>query len=158
MQIQTAQNQAWESSQNGLICMVELCHWEKPAKFPGLPSPPEISFTGPGGQQGGRDLNIHCHSCCAPALVTAISFASFYCLRIPLCMLVVNTAAGRRQTALGTWFKFKAHLHMMSHTHCQRKGGQDGSFWEGSHCWVFTTLTAINALTIWLGFRFSGMR
>lgn len=63
-------------------------------------------------------------------------------------MLVVNTAARRRQTALGTWFKFKAHLHMMSHTHCQRKGGQDGSFGEGSHCSVFTTLTAINALTI----------
>lgn len=70
----------------------------------------------------------------ALALVTAMGFTGFYCFRIPLCMLVVNTAARRRQTALGTWFKFKAHLHMMSHTHCQHEGGQDGSFWEGSHC------------------------
>lgn len=131
------QNQVWESSQNGMICMGEALSLSEASQIPQAPQPSGNKLYrawGPQAQRGGCDLNIHCHSCCTPALVPAIGFASFYCLRIPPCMLVVNTAARRRQTALGTWFKFKAHLHMMSHTHCQRKGGQDGSFWEGSHC------------------------
>lgn len=44
------------------------------------------------------------------------------------------------QAALCTWFKFKAHLHMMSHFYCQPREGQDSSFWEGLHCWAFTDL------------------
>lgn len=45
----------------------ELCVCVKAAKFPRLPSPPEISFTGPGAQaqSGGCDLNVLCYSCCS---------------------------------------------------------------------------------------------
>lgn len=53
---------------------------------------------------------------------------------IAALMLVVYTAATRRQAARCTWFKFKAHLHMMSHFYCQLGEGQDSSFGEHLHC------------------------
>lgn len=132
-----AQHQVWEVSPSGLICMEELLSLSEASQIPWASQPsgnqPYRPQGGPG-PTGWAGFDCSLPQLLRPALVAAIRFAPFYSLGIPQCMLVVNTAAGRRQTALGTWFKFKAHLHMMSHTHCQLEGGQDGSFWEGSHC------------------------
>ena len=63
-----AQHQVWEVSPSGLICMEELLSLSEASQIPWASQPSGNQPYRPRGaraQQGGRDLTVHCHSCCA---------------------------------------------------------------------------------------------